>query len=113
MMQMFSTILYLLFYYLEVNNIIVVIAPMVFFVLGTGMINPNSTAVLVSSFPNYAATAAAAMGTVMTFGTFFVSSVIFLFNNNTILSLGLSLLLFALLIRCLIVLKRTEIITIS
>lgn len=106
LIQLFAITLFLLLNLTNTHLIILIILPMCFFVFGTGMINPNATAILVSSFPKSAATAAAAMGVSMTFATSLITSFLFFLGDGTYTFLFSGLLFFSLIIRIMILTEK-------
>lgn len=106
LIQLSASLLFLILYITEINLLMLIIFPMSLFVFGTGMINPNATAILVSSHPTAAATAAAAMGVSMTFGTSLITSMLFYFSNGTLMFLACCILIFGLGIRIMILIER-------
>lgn len=103
--QIFSVTLYLILYFTKIDLIYVVLCPMIFFVFGTGMINSNATSMLVTGFPKYAASSAAAMGCLMTFGTAVINTILFISYSSSILFIAGGLLCFSLFIKSLIMIQ--------
>ena len=106
LIQLFSITLFLILYIINTHLLVLIILPMSFFVFGTGMINPNATVVLVTSFPKKAATAASAMGVSMTLGTSLITSLLFFLSDGSITFLCFGLLVFGLIIRSMVVIEK-------
>ncbi|MBP9721639.1 MAG: multidrug effflux MFS transporter [Gammaproteobacteria bacterium] len=83
--QLLAGLIMFIFYINNTTSIVTILGPMVFFVFGNGFITPSATSLLINNFPNRAASAAAAMGTLMTMGTAVLNAILFHFGSHTLI----------------------------
>lgn len=93
--QLFAGILMLVFYYLEFFNTIVIVLPILFFMLGSSLVFPNSSAGALTPFPKIAGTAGALFGFMQILGGAIASSLIALTDRHDQLPIALAFIITA------------------